>query len=516
MSTQHYVRGGRLASDIETGRAAISLLKSTRARTVPTSNTPNIAFVGVIGLWTILCVLLPLWIMFPIRPSGSADATTLLVQSLVPVYAGTRIVKLLIEGESKWLECIFWLFSYIWLGLAGLAQDASGENPYQVPLTSSAMFYASVITLVGMGCYDIGIQIGRRRSSGPSSSARQLDSNRVLLFLAFAPVATILLVQFTGGFSSLFAPRSARSADLAQSGLLAPGSQATGGILTALLISIPLVAAISSIFVMNSRPELRKQPLWIALAGINISLSLVVGNPVSNPRFWTGTIVLSILFSLWYPNTVRGIRTIGMLVLVGLLVVFPYADYFRYASGVHTEWQSLRSLMTSKGDYDAPLQIATAVEFRNATGGTGGHQILGVLGFFIPRSSWPDKPGGTGALLSSFVNFSQPNVSSPLWIEAYVDGGLLALILGFLVFGVLVSRLTPRDTCVSGVVGWLYPLVAIVAGYSLLILRGSLLTAVGPLSALVLLLWILTKREPQVLRAKRIRFEHYGSEYDRL
>lgn len=481
-----------------------------------TNGSPGLPFVGVISLWIAVCIALPIWVTEPIVPAANADTTALFVQFLVPLYAGTRIVTLLAKGAPRWLEWIFWLFSYIWLGLAGLAQEASGENPYRVSLTSSALFYGPVIVLLGMACYDIGVRTGRARArSAPLRSARQLDPKRVLVFLALTPVATLLLVNLTGGFSSLFAPRSVRSADLTQSGLLTPGNQATGGILTAMLISIPLVATVCSIFIMNSRPDLRRRPLWVALTAISLLLSVVVGNPVSNPRFWTGTIVLSILFSLRQANTIRGFRRIAMLVLAGLILVFPYADYFRYASGVHTGWQSLRALMTSKGDYDAPLQIATAVEFRHATGGTGGHQILGVLGFFVPRSSWPDKPGGTGALLSTFVNFPQPNVSSPLWIEAYVDGGLIALILGFLALGLLASKLTPHGWSHVGIVDWRYPLVAIVAGYSLLILRGSLLTSVGPLFAFVFLLWVLTKRAPRELGSDRKPRAYDRREYHR-
>jgi len=469
----------------------------SRRETTPSDGQPGIASIAaVVGLWTILCIALPLWLTFPLAPVTRASTSGLIAQYLIALYAGTRIVILLVKGEPKWLQSMFWLFCYIWLGLAGLVQEATGNNPYDVQLSNGSVFTGSVVSLIGMAFYDIGIRAAAGfRAKVPKRRARQLDARRVLMLLATAPFLTLLLVQLTGGFSTLFVPRSERSASLQESGLLTAGNQAAGGVLTSLLIALPLVAAVSSIFLIGARSDLLKRPLGTSLSGINVALLLIVGNPISNPRFYAGTVILGLLLSRRQAHTPRGFRRTSLLILVALLVIFPYADYFRYASGVQpTNTESIRSLMTAKGDYDAPLQIATAADFRSATGGTHGGQILGVLGFFVPRSVWPDKPGSTGALLSKYVNFSELNVSSPLWIEAYVDGGYLALALGFLVLGIAASAFVPRGHLQFGSVSWVYPLVAMTAGYSLLVYRGSLLTSVGPLSAIVLLLVLLTKR----------------------
>ncbi len=416
---------------------------------------------------------------------------------LTIVYSGTRLALLLRNGKPLWFDTMFWAFSYIWIALAGFAQMTAGQNPYRLALDTDSYLRAALLTLFGFLCFDLGKRLVRGRiSEAVKLGRRRVDPKRVGLLAVLTVMAMPFLVNLLGGPRTLLVSRSERTASLAASGLLTESSKATGGLLLATTNSLALVSLLGLIALVQAKPELRRRLAWIFAIVILGSISLFVGNPISNPRFWSGTILLSILFSLRWANTRQGFRTIVVAVLGALLVVFPYADIFRYKNG-SVQRRSLSNLLVNKLDYDASVQMVNAIDFRAATGGTHGHQILGVLGFFIPRSVWPGKPGATGSLLTEFVGFPQSNVSSPLWVEAYVDGGVVAVFFAFLTLGALATwaqRNLGRD--LGRPVDWQSLLMPILAAYSVIMLRGSLLSGVGALCVLTALTWLVTKRAP--------------------
>ena len=105
--------------------------------------------------------------------------------------------------------------------------------------------------------------------------------------------------------------------------------------------------------------------------------------------------------------------------LYSLLVLFPYADRYRYAGQVAAS-RPLGDLFVSKLDYDSGRTDGERDQLcRYSKGALANGDFLGVLAFFVPRALWTSKPGATGSeLLSEHVGFPQSNVSSPLWVEA--------------------------------------------------------------------------------------------------
>lgn len=442
--------------------------------------------------WCILCVALPYAftdfkaIVFWSLPS--------LLQYAIVTYSGTHLALLLHSGRPRWFDSMFWAFSYIWLGIAGYAQLAAGDNPYNLHFTLQSYETASLITLVGMFCYDIGRMLGNRRAWGARRhSARVVDRRRTELLAVAALIITPIVVNTLGGWSALFTTRSQRVSDLASSGFLAPGDQASGASLLTIMYCLPLVSLLGLIRTLQQDRERRRQAPLVVLTFLLGILTILVANPISNPRYWSGTVLLGILFSLHWSSSRIGYRVVLVSALSALLIIFPYADYFRYA--LHpTSLEPMSELLVSKGDYDASVQMVAAVDFVNGTGGTHGRQILGVFGFFVPRSMWPEKPGATGTLLAQYTGSNQVNVSSPLWIEAFVDGGYLALIVAFSILGIIASWAQSRVR-VAGTNGatWSLLLLPLLAAYSIIILRGSLLSSIGGLVVLVFLTWFITK-----------------------
>lgn len=152
-------------------------------------------------------------------------------------------------------------------------------------------------------------------------------------------------------------------------------------------------------------------------------------------------------------------------------------------------------------DYDAYSMFLFSIKYVKTSGVTFGKQLLSVFLFFIPRSIWPDKPEGTGAtVMDSIKSANVSNISCPIFGEAYVNFGIIGIIL----FSILVSWIMIKLDCAywnSGNIGNsmiknVYPFLVL---FILIVFRGDLLNAyswlIGYIVVLVLLRIVFIKRK---------------------
>jgi len=425
---------------------------------------------------------------------------------MVVLYAGSRIAFVISVGEPAWLPFMFWSFTYIWIGLAMLTQDLAGQNPYGVAFSSDSQEMACAIALSGMIAFDIGGRWSiypRARLSRPSRPSRVLDRRRVIVLICLTLIGVPLLLQVYGKLGSLFLTRSESSLIVEATG----NSAASNLILASLIMMAPLVASACVIAILRCSPELRRRPGWLVAGGASILMALIATNPMSSPRFMAGAVSLGLLFSLGLIHGKRVFRAASSSVFLLLLLLFPYADAFRYKNFV-PKARSLTDFFLSKGDYDTGAQMVAVVDYRQATGGTGGNQALGVLGFLIPRSYWPNKPGSTGSLIAEYLGLPYTNVSSPLWVEAYVDGGSIAVVIAFAALGYVMTRVSKVYALNQDTMSYSRIIVPLCAAFSLIALRGSLMTAVVPLMFMLVIGWFVTRREREPL----VRLDSSGVE----
>jgi hypothetical protein len=424
------------------------------------------------------------------------DLLTTALQYLVLLYSGTRLARLIGKGEPRWFDLMFWAFTYVWLGLAGLAQYLAGVNPYRLHFQQSQMQAASILALVGMLSFDSGHRLAfsmdKRREQRFSASISTVAVRRLAVAaLLITPVVVYLL----GGAHSLWVTRSERTKLLYDRGLLTAVSKVRGGILLATSYALPLVATLGLLHLMNARRDLGRRPAWIVGALLLVCLVCTVGNPVSASRYWAGTIVLSIVFSLKRSNRPKGFRLVSIGVLLALVCLFPYADWFRYGNVVESRGQSLASLLVRKMDYDSSVQLVTALAYVHEHGYTYGRQLLGAVAFFVPREIWPTKPIATGSILADYVHLGQNNVSSPLWVETYIDGGYLLVATGFVTLGFFSVWLQAKSPALSDAAPWRPVLLAAIAAYLPIMLRGSLSSSISGLTLIVGLTCLLARRD---------------------
>lgn len=230
---------------------------------------------------------------------------------------------------------------------------------------------------------------------------------------------------------------------------------------------------------VTSRAARRSPSAVLVWAGLLV-LNVIVNNPVSNARYWFLTVLVSLLFTA-FPSSAAMYRSVLAMGVVGALVLFPYADRFRYDSAGYrpVDSSSVFEPLATK-DYDQTVMFANTITWVDTRGHTYGRQLAGTALFFVPRSVWNGKPEDTGVRVGQWMGMNMTNLSSPLWTELWVDFGVPGMVGAFALIGYAAARTdrryaraVSRDGPGPGSV--LAVTAPLVAGYTFILLRGPLL-----------------------------------------
>ena len=132
----------------------------------------------------------------------------------------------------------------------------------------------------------------------------------------------------------------------------------------------------------------------------------------------------------------------SILIVLGLTVVFPAIDVFRYANENHFSisqamQESIKDTYLT-GDYDAYTMLIAIDRYVRAFGLTYGLQLVGAILFFVPRTVWPSKPIGSGhTVFKYFFKSDFTNVSAPLISEGLINFGVVGIVAFALLCGIL-------------------------------------------------------------------------------
>lgn len=179
-----------------------------------------------------------------------------------------------------------------------------------------------------------------------------------------------------------------------------------------------------------------------------------------------------------------------VLLLIGILVLFPFMESFRRFNGqITTEFISLNYLDTMS--YDASQEFMAAIKMHAIT---YGKQLLGALLFFVPRRFWPTKPIGSGAFIAQ-SQFAFSNISMPFWGEGYVNFGWFGILLFTLLLSFFAARMdyvfweTKKNNIINVSSGYYY----IILGAVLFIMRGDLMSSFAYLAGVLVAFSLITK-----------------------
>ena len=415
---------------------------------------------------------------------------------LVLVYSAVHLALLFCAGEPRLLETMFWLFIYLVAGVVPLAQVKTGLRPSL--LTEDTLVHAQIIVLVACVSFDVGRRLDLFRGCGRSATRRVLRLRRLKLLSAVSLLGSTYYVSVLGGPATFFASREDIGNVLADAGFSArEGSSLVAyNLLNACGTAPVLLCFAGWLSVVIRDPRLRTVGPYAWLA-VLFAFNVVVNNPVSSARFWFVTAIVGTVFSI--PRLGRRFyRTFVVATIVTAILIFPYSDYFRLSDRDAILVKPITYTLSTK-DYDQTTMAANGVTYASQNGHTYGYQMLGAATFWVPRSIWPNKPIDTGILIGRTIpGAGTTNLSSPLWIEAWLDFAMVGVVGMFISVGALARRMDrdfvrlamrfrPRPALVQ-------VLLPFLAGYSLIVLRGPLLQATANLVVIVGICWILCPR----------------------
>ncbi|WP_299538503.1 hypothetical protein [uncultured Streptomyces sp.] len=450
------------------------------------------------------------------QPGTGARDTVFWLQLVLTCYAGARLATMILSTRRRLLQGVFWMFVYIAMGVAPLAQAVIGQTPTPLVGPREDLVTATAMILLGCTAFDLGALLASRRPlKRRDASSVRLGGRpalahpvrlRLLVLVAFA--ASGYYVMKLGGPAIFFTSRQEISASVAESGIAATESNVGSAFLKGFGTVPALLALLFYTRRLVTTRRARRTPSTVLVWTALLVLNCVVNNPISNARYWFLTVLVSMLFTA-FPSSAAMYRTVLTMGVVGALVLFPYADRFRYDDSGYKpkESASVFEPLATK-DYDQTVMFANTISWVDTRGHTLGRQLAGSALFFVPRAAWSGKPEDTGVRVGQWMGMKMTNLSAPLWTEFWVDFGGAGMAGGLALVGYAAARTDRRFARAvtregPGPAGVLAIATPLVAGYTFILLRGPLLQAAGKLAIAALCLMLVTTYGERVARRRR-------------
>ncbi|GAA5033993.1 hypothetical protein ACFQRL_15165 [Microbacterium fluvii] len=423
-----------------------------------------------------------------LNPDSGRSSAWMLTFAIL-IVASVRLSWLIARGRRRLFEFVFWLFCYVFFGLAPTVQlRADALSTTTAGLDPELDAPTAATAAVGIVGFAVGFWLARRAHGRTTSARFELAvSRRRLIVLTVVAVACSTYYVSRLGVGVLFSSRAEFS--LVEN-LLWPDP--TTNAMIAAISSFPILIAAhgwwSTAHTDSSRGAARVGAVMTAIA-------MLVTNPISSARYHFGVVWGSFLGPLGaYRTRLRTSLTMVGIVF-GLLFVFPIADLFRRLDSVNADRSGFLGEYEGNGDYDAFGQLSNAILYDATMPFRFARQFLGILFFWLPRSIWSDKPTGSGVLLAEFREYSFTNLSAPIWAELLLSFGFIGVVIGSVLLAYLLGRLdsrfmTPEPSPIAAIAGAVFPF------YLLILLRGSLLQATGILVVLILSLLFISQPRP--------------------
>lgn len=446
---------------------------------------------ALISLWTvaILAVFVPALI---IRFTGISNDWTWLWSLPAIAICSARMAWLIGVGERRLFEMMFWMYSYMFLGLAPLAQLREHEWPATVPrVDATFVVTATLMVIVGCGAFLAGSGLDNatslrrllptsRNAGDVTRTAFTINYPRTVVLCAFAILLNVYYLSSVGWVQFLM------SRDELTSACEAIWPQSSAGVMVRPCSYMALLVAFIALMRFRGeakRARARGENVSQKVMRSNMTLIVIIGmllansmNPISNARYLSGTAMLAVATSFGLFATRQRFRIVASGFLAGMLLIFPLADAFRYSSQADFKAANpIESLLSP--DYDSFAQLMNGYLAGAREGIVPGKQLSGVLLFWMPRAFWSDKPVDTGIYIANVRGYTVTNLSAPLWIELYLNGGWVVLAVGMFALGFGLHRWDSRLNAqfdvdrMPGLVSCILPF------YLMILLRGSLLQA---------------------------------------
>lgn len=409
------------------------------------------------------------------------DAYLLLTLSL-SIWVGAMGVYLINKRASPiaFMAAVYFIFFFHIPALGHLTLgrfpffNGSYSSEVAFSAATATLFFTVVFVLVTTLSY------GDRATSTLITAATAPEKR-----LLRRPVYILLLLALTAalavGYGYLGINRGDRTETLTPLSL----------VLVAVARSAPFLATIYAALALQAKP--RSGFNWVLLAVCTLAFA-AANNPLAVSRFTVGAYAVTTLL-VFLPFS-RFVRTlIVTLAPLAQLTLFPYLT--RLTRGGNNDIDPFDYLFTH-GDFDGFQSTMSVVSWVDSSGMQLGKQFASFLLFFVPSGIAGWKSPGTGIEAATYMQFPYTNLSSPLPAELYADFGLAGLFLlaALVAWGISkVDHIFATSFASNNSFGKVFP--ALIAGYTIILMRGSLVSVAGPFAcavALALLARWLSKR----------------------
>ena len=384
--------------------------------------------------------------------------------------AAVRFAVIVASGQPRFVELTFWIYVYFWGALAPLAQMSEGRFFWSASYSQVDWLRGMAITTLGAAAWWGSYRLWSRRAA--RDHPRQLQLQRVVP-IGLLGVVTVVAGVAVFGLTSFFQPH---------------GADAAGGLIR-LLLTVPATVALYLLWWGRGRGLWRFTRRTRSLALALLAAMVVVANPITNAPLVVAAFALAFAVATG-PLTVLRTRVITLLLLSGILLVLPIGDALRHEERGELGFALDRELLL-RGDYHAFQQTMDGVDFAASEGHSFGRQLSGPPLFFVPRQVWSQKPEPTGQLVAEWSGYPETNLSSPAWVEGYIDFGWFGVVVVGAVLGMIGATLD--GALVRRETGFTASLAPFFAGYQIILLRGSLLGVIGLIAVWVALAWLCSR-----------------------
>jgi hypothetical protein len=244
----------------------------------------------------------------------------------------------------------------------------------------------------------------------------------------------------------------------------------------------------ASLFILVNESVRRQKSILFGRGCILLFLLLMVlatQSPLTEKRNTLGPVYLGLML-VTFDRVLRGQNRRLILLTFGMVLIFPVISIYTHSDEpwrVAVDAQKVAALIENHYtdiNYDAWANIYATIELVARHGMTLGHQLLGTILFYVPRSIWHAKPITTGAYIAEYLiaNYTMwfNNLSAPLIAEGYIDFGVVgvAAYALSLALGVhLLDRLALHTKWSH------FPIAVYFSVYLMYVLRGALMPAIA-------------------------------------
>ena len=406
--------------------------------------------------------------------------------TFVMLVALPAMAMFLVSGSGTTLFKTYYCFSYVFLGLVPYIQYKQSIGMFGARLydDSDHLLVNSLLILMHGIFYFVYQASIRSHKSKDRISDQSLDltehkykylilTGSTAFVMGFMAVLVALLIFWVNEFSLI---------RLIYRGVLTDyvfvesvNIDKIGNLINRSVRVFPAVALIYVSFYVRGSWQL-KAVLW--------ATTLICTFPLGIPRYLTAALYLPLLI-LYFPYITRSIR-FSLFFAVSIVYVFPFLNNFRW----YVEGHSVSNIFSidrdfiRRGHFDTYQSVLIMV---NENIVTFGHQLLGVLFFYIPRSVWSSKPVGSGAEMAYREGLNFTNISANIYAEGFINFSYAGMVIICVFIAWIAARL-------DYAVWWRFsfnsrpkfvpPFYLITLGYSFFFLRGDLLSATTFMAAI--------------------------------